>query len=433
MAQPDDSISIFISYSHHDDELRQELDKHLSGLRRQGVISVWHDRRIVAGEEWAREIDDNLEAADIILLLVSPDFIASDYCYDIEMKRAVERHDAGEAIVIPVILRACLWQGAPFGKIQGLPRDAKPVASATNRDEAFTEVVTGIQRAIEKLRSRRAGSGALSGNRLTPDRRLLPYLCDRGDQETVLAEAVRRHQQERAGRPLVCVVHGDEQECHAEYLERMQYRSLRKFFNLEARRMEVKDYSLRPPRRAMGAASFWAYLGQALLEDSSAAQPEIWQFIARHEEPMMLILELLTEDFDEPGESLLRSVIDFCDGWPELPPGRDVILCVSLKYQRFDRVGLLDFRKKKLRQLNQSLRGLITGGELAARANVSVVALPELEAIPRSDVERWKRGEQVRGLPDREIRAWFADKTLCNDKGSIPMELLAEKLRPFIE
>ncbi|MCI0523651.1 MAG: toll/interleukin-1 receptor domain-containing protein, partial [Acidobacteria bacterium] len=151
MDQPNDSISIFISYSHRDDELREELDTQLSGLRRQGVISVWHDRWILAGKEWAREIDHNLNDADLILLLISPDFIASDYCYDIEMKRAVERHDAGEAVVIPVILRSCVWQGAPFGKIQGLPRDAKPVTSAANSDEAFTEVVVGIQRAVEKL------------------------------------------------------------------------------------------------------------------------------------------------------------------------------------------------------------------------------------------------------------------------------------------
>jgi hypothetical protein len=202
LSQPDDSISIFISYSHRDDELRQELDNHLSDLRRQGMISVWYDRRIVPGEEWERAIAENLEAADIILLLVSSDFIASDYCYKIEMERAVERHDAGEAVVIPVILRSCVWQGAPFGKIQALPRDAKPVTSAANRDEAFTDVVTGVHRAVEKLRSRRANTGAKSGNRLRPDRHQLPYLCDRGDQEFALTKALHLHQQERSARQL---------------------------------------------------------------------------------------------------------------------------------------------------------------------------------------------------------------------------------------
>lgn len=431
MDQPNDSISIFISYSHRDDKLRQELDTHLSSLRRPGLISVWHDRRIVPGEEWEREIAENLEAADIILLLISSDFIASDYCYKVEMERAVERHDAGEAVVIPVILRSCVWQGAPFGKIQGLPLGVKPVASAANRDEAFTEVVTGIQRAVEKLRLRRAGSAAASGNRLRPNRRLLPYLCDRSDQELALVEALRLHQRERSHRPLVCLIHGDEQECHTEYLERMQYRSLRRFFNLEARRMEIKDYWLPPPRRALSHSAFWACLGQALFDDSSAAQSDIWQFIARHEEPMMLALELLTEDFAESGQSLLHSLIDFCASWPDLPPGRVVILCVSLKYQRFDKAGFFDFKKRELRKSNQSLRGLVKSlaleSQSEARAGVSVAVLPELEAIPRGDVERWKRSEQVRSLPDKQIRAWF------EEIDRIPMEELAEKLQPFIE
>jgi hypothetical protein len=200
--------------------------------------------------------------------------------------------------------------------------------------------------------------------------------------------------------------------------------------------MEVKEYPLLPVRRALSIESFWRRLGQAFPIPSSAGQSDIWQFIAHHEEPMMLVLELLTEDFDQTGELPLRSVIDFCAAWPDLPPGRVVILCVSLKYQRFDRAGFFDFKTKRLRRLNQTLRGLIESAELRSLANVSVAALPELKAIPRGDVDAWRRSEPVRGicrLPDKEVRAWFADKTLCNDQGRIPMELLAEKLRPFIE
>jgi hypothetical protein len=151
---------------------------------------------------------------------------------------------------------------------------------------------------------------------------------------------------------------------------------------------------------------------------------------------MMLVLELLTEDFAESGQSLLQSVIDFCASWPDLPPGRAVILCVSLKYQRFSKAGFFDFKKKSLRRLNQSLRGLMKSLTLESRAEVSVAVLPELEAIPQGDVNAWKSSKLVRGicsLPDKDVRAWFEDKTLCNEKGRIPMELLAEKLRTFIE
>src|SRR6266700_2234102 len=115
-------LSVFISYAHEDEPLRQQLEAHLSLLRRQGWIADWHDRQILAGNEWARDIDEHLEMASIILLLISPDFLASDYCYDIEMQRALERHRRGETRVIPIILRPVDWHGAPFGQLQCLPR-----------------------------------------------------------------------------------------------------------------------------------------------------------------------------------------------------------------------------------------------------------------------------------------------------------------------
>ncbi len=143
--------SVFFSYSHADETLRDELEKQLSMLKRQGVIETWHDRRIGAGEEIDRAIDERLNGDDIILLLVSPDFIASRYCYDVEMKRAMERHQAGEAIVIPVILRPCDWQPAPFGKLNASPPDGKPITKWTDRDEAFLEVAKAVRKAAERF------------------------------------------------------------------------------------------------------------------------------------------------------------------------------------------------------------------------------------------------------------------------------------------
>src|SRR5438105_5623356 len=141
-------IEIFISYSHKDQGLRDQLETHLSLLKRQGLISSWHDRKIGAGVEWAGQIDTHLHTAQIILLLVSPDFMASDYCYDIEMTRALARHDAGEARVIPIILRPVDWRSAPFSKLQALPQDAKPITSWQDRDEAFLDVARGIRNLV---------------------------------------------------------------------------------------------------------------------------------------------------------------------------------------------------------------------------------------------------------------------------------------------
>jgi hypothetical protein len=149
MDQPTRVIEVVSSYSHLDEALRDELDRHLSVLKRRGVIRSWYDRDIDAGQEFAIEIDQHLNAAHIILLHVSVDFIASDYCYGVEMKRAMERHDAGQAQVIPVILRACDWKDAPFGKLKALPKDGKPATSWNNRDEAFTDVAIGVRKAVE--------------------------------------------------------------------------------------------------------------------------------------------------------------------------------------------------------------------------------------------------------------------------------------------
>ncbi|MFS1421220.1 TIR domain-containing protein [Vibrio splendidus] len=138
---------LFFSYCHRDEDLRNELEVHLAMLKRQGVINTWHDRQITAGSELDPVISDNLEKSDVILLLISAYFLGSDYCYDIEMKRALEKHKAGEATVIPVILHPCDWQSAPFGKLRATPTDAKPVSMYENLHEALSIVSKDIREA----------------------------------------------------------------------------------------------------------------------------------------------------------------------------------------------------------------------------------------------------------------------------------------------
>jgi hypothetical protein len=146
-------VEIFYAYAREDEDLRDELEKHLRMLEREGVITNWHDRRIDPGKEWKGEIDTHLNTARVILLLISSDFVDSDYCWDVEVKRAIERHEAGEARVIPVILRPVDWESAPFGKLQALPTDAKPVTSWANQDEAFLDVARGIRAQVMELRA----------------------------------------------------------------------------------------------------------------------------------------------------------------------------------------------------------------------------------------------------------------------------------------
>lgn len=143
--------ALVFSYAHADEALRNELEKHLSPLKRMGKISTWHDRRIVPGEEFEGQIDHYFSTADIILLLVSSDFIASDYCYQIEMSNALQRHERGKAVVIPVILRPCAWHQLPFGKLLAATVDGKPIVQFPSYDDGFVHVVDAVSRALDKL------------------------------------------------------------------------------------------------------------------------------------------------------------------------------------------------------------------------------------------------------------------------------------------
>ena len=136
---------IFISYAHKDKELRQELEKHLAELERQKIVTTWSDEQIRPGEELDNAIKKELERADIILLLVSPDFLASTYCREVETVKALEQRKTRGSITIPVILRPCDWQRAPFGSLKALPEDGKPVVQYLSRDvDAFLEIAKAL-------------------------------------------------------------------------------------------------------------------------------------------------------------------------------------------------------------------------------------------------------------------------------------------------
>src|SRR5450759_2013002 len=147
-------IEILFYYAHADEKLRNELEKGLSVLKRQNRIVCWYDRQISGGKPWEEAISTHLNTADIILLLVSRDFIASDYSNRVEVKQALERHEKGEVRVIPIILRECDWHDEPFAKLQALPRDARPVTDWSNIDNALYDVAKGIKKVVEELENK---------------------------------------------------------------------------------------------------------------------------------------------------------------------------------------------------------------------------------------------------------------------------------------
>ncbi len=159
-------LAVFCSYAHEDEAFLQRLHIHLATLKRQNLITTWYDRQILPGDNWSQEIDANLEQSSLILLLVSPDFIASKYCYDIEMKRALEREEAKEARVVPLLLRPCDWQHTPLARLQFLPQDGKPLSQQPDQDQAWTDITAGLRRVLEDLQ-------------------LLPAITQRTDQPAI--------------------------------------------------------------------------------------------------------------------------------------------------------------------------------------------------------------------------------------------------------
>lgn len=165
------SINLFYCYAREDQNLRDELDTHLQGLHRSYLITSWYDGQLFPGASWEQEIETHLDTADVILLLVSPAFMKSDYCYGKEMQRAIERHQANLARVVPILLRPVDWIDAPFAHLQMLPANASPITLWSNRDEAFVNVAKGIRHVVNDLLAQHAKSRQLHSDLLQQKRK----------------------------------------------------------------------------------------------------------------------------------------------------------------------------------------------------------------------------------------------------------------------
>jgi hypothetical protein len=168
-------INIFCCYAHEDKPILMKLITHLSPLQRQGLIDIWYDGDISAGTKWEPEVKEHLNFAQIILLLISPDFMASDYSYNVGMQQALARYNSGEAKVIPIVLRHVYWHDHPLSRLQHLPPGTKPIISSSwfNLDEALYHVVKGLQKAVVELITKSTGVSPV-----VPVQRPVNALCD---------------------------------------------------------------------------------------------------------------------------------------------------------------------------------------------------------------------------------------------------------------
>lgn len=171
-------MKAFISYSHKDEKHKNDFEEHLSALKREGLITTWSDRDIDAGNDWEDEISENLENAEIIFFLISSSFIASDYCVDKEVKKAISNHNDGRALLIPILVRPCQFDKTELSKIQALPHNLTPISSWSDKDEAWLQVVDSIGDVIKKRKKVKAEVKITQKNQVEVKREFVEWLDD---------------------------------------------------------------------------------------------------------------------------------------------------------------------------------------------------------------------------------------------------------------
>jgi hypothetical protein len=236
-------VRVFISYSRKDEQLREKLVTHLALLKQQNLIRSWYDREIGAGEDFHRAISKELATAEIILLLLSPDFLASEYCMDVELKIALERHHSATdpARLIPVIVRTCGWRHhEQLSRLNALPTDGRPIDEWPNADKAFEVVADALRKELQQIRgySPMHDAGPSEARVVAPLARdgerhafglggwLAPFCCDRDPQADVFSHACLSHFTTSPGEPMIVFVPGESRQSHSGFLQRTEFELL---------------------------------------------------------------------------------------------------------------------------------------------------------------------------------------------------------------
>lgn len=443
-------LKLFISYAHKDEDLRVELNEHLSNLQAQGTIAGWHDRQILPGQEWANEIDKELNTAQIVLLLISASFIASKYCREIEMKRAMERHEAGEAVVIPVIVRACDWEGAPFSKLQGVPKNAKPVKSWDDRDEAWADVVREIRRAVERLRKPAPPPGNTPESSVrqpdaappetrgeAPPDNALYLRCNREKLREEFLETLQTHRQERPYRPLFCLIHGRRFDCHDDFLARLKSEIL-------PSRYDAKLYDFhwkQPPAPQSTTKKFWLRFDEDWLKTKANSLEEsrarIQTELAKLNGPLLVRLQWHSPEFGSAQTNGLLNFLNFWQDWPDLPEQSPVICALALVYAEtraapdtpltrwaFWRKAAPDPVGEWVAQLAAPQQ------QIFPAPNFSFKVLERLKMVEYHEVARWCSDDEVRRV--RDLTDEVIEIFKCSDNQPIEMHALTKVLKKLL-
>lgn len=447
---PRKPVEVSILFSEADKKLLRRLENGLTVLVRQRIINIRHRDAIEPGLDAAREVSRQTNTADIILLLVSASFLASDHCYSADLARALERHASGEARLIPVILRPCDWTAAEFGGVPCLPGNARPITTWSNQDEALSSIVKSLRSLI--LEGVEIGAEKPTQHLKREIPLLLPFLCNRIEQDEKLlgmlfAEKGSLH------RPLVCIVHGNENECHDMYKSRLQHFTLPKLLHGgPSGGFSIPAIYLPFPRsmrtEEQGFLELRNNLAERVAGNRKASDAEIANTLSQFRTPVIIHCYLRTHSREGQGTDLLQSFIEYWNAFPDLPSTARVIICLFVIYAEGDsRRAHRGQTVTKKRGVGFGTRDYLNGLQFSDYDRICGGVLPEIIAIPLNDAEDYLRDDRCfqdicpHHSPSfcniqaavEEIRSYYKEIESRDRATLVAMQHLAKELRRVLE
>ena len=415
---------VFLSYSHKDDRFLDELRENLATLVLEKLIEEpWWDGDIDVGGEWRSEISARLEEADLILLLLSPRFVASRFCTEVELPKSRDLAGAGR-IVVPVILDANVNLG-PLGlaELQAVPDPKKPVSSYVNPTEAYEIVTDRLRRLLSggsNANEGTANEGAAAAGRHDalpipgpcPDLDFLPHLCDRKPQIMSLTSRLACITDEPL-RPVVIIVPGDGEECHSEFVDRLQRIELPDRLALGPAEA-ITRHQLTDPRHLKDVQDLWQELYDEWPSGERASNRKlevisehVRQCIATHDRHLLFVSDFYSRNFDQVKRALPLILEFWSTQWRDVKLKRSPFHCLCLQYERADRT--LPVRERRERErCARELEALVQGLDPAAYPGIHCIKLDPLSKVDWSDVRYWRTDRHVTqqcSIPEASIQA----------------------------
>lgn len=378
---------IFISYAHDDSRYYDYLVEHLRGLERLGIATVWGDRKIRPGDNWSKLLDDKIEETDIFLFLISSKFFSSDYCYQIEMTRALARQERDEAKAIPILVDDCDWVCHPIAKLQAAHDMGKPLRESRTRSKTLAEISEKLRRLIDEKvapESRSATSSSQDSQACgTPH-----LLIDRKPQMITLKTEFSHHLNKRSQYPFVFLTQGESVQCSDILIDRFVDEVVKSKLGCRPTMKPwdpAADLSQGP--HDQGDSSAWTDLKEVLKAPANGVQnnarAEISVFLSSQRQPMLLRMSLSSQQLYEQGEKWLPGFCSFWDSWPRITDGYGPLCVLNIIYPDKDAA-----RREKVAA--KTVRKWIAGLKTASESETLTFAIPEeLDHIYRHEVEAW--------------------------------------------